>query len=205
MFVNIQSLYIWIVITLSSIFLVGCKYNLQPIEVDVFSGDAISIDLKRSVKEYPTDAPVYFYIKSEPKHGKLSREFPQAVYTSDKGYVGNDTFKIFATYKGKKSNPVSIKITVKPNLSKDRDKDRVKNDSDAFPDDPSEIYDTDKNGTGNYKQNDEDGDGINDQDDAYPFDTATRILGWCILGLIGLSCYFRYIHFWNGKDYNRHN
>lgn len=62
------------------------------------------------------------------------------------------------------------------NLSVDRDNDRVKNVTDAFPDDPSEIYDTDKNGTGNYKQNDEDGDGINDQDDAYPFDSAKQDL-----------------------------
>ena len=75
-----------------------------------------------------------------------------------------------------KDNDNSRPIAVKPNLSTDRDNDRVKNDLDAFPDDPSEIYDTDKNGIGNYKQVDEDSDGTKDQDDAYPFDSTKKDL-----------------------------
>lgn len=163
-------------ISLLSIFLIGCKYDLQPIEINAYSGQKTVINLKETVEEYPTDEPVYFYIKSNPKYGKLSGELPQVTYTSDQGYVGTDTFKIYATYKGKKSNSVSIKIIVEPNLSEDRDNDRVKNVNDAFPDDPSEIYDTDNNGIGNYKQVDEDDDGAKDQNDAYPFNTTKKDL-----------------------------
>lgn len=164
------------IVGLLSTLLISCRFNLTPIEIEAVSGKPTTIDLQKSVENYPTDAPVYFYLKSNPKHGKISGEFPQAIYTSDRGYVGRDRFHIIAKYKGNISRPVLIKINITPNVSKDRDDDRVLNDLDAFPDDSSEIYDTDKNGIGNYAQKDEDGDGMIDERDGYPFDdTKTEI------------------------------
>ena len=47
----------------------------------------------------------------------------------------------------------------------DRDNDGVINSRDFFPDDPSEWFDTDRDGIGNNADPDDDGDGITDLDD----------------------------------------
>ena len=57
----------------------------------------------------------------------------------------------------------------------DSDKDGVKNVDDAFPRDPNEFLDTDKDGVGNNADVDDDGDGVADGDDAFPLDPAETL------------------------------
>ena len=54
----------------------------------------------------------------------------------------------------------------------DLDDDGVPNDKDAFPEDPDESLDTDKDGVGNNADNDDDNDGVADANDDFPLDPA---------------------------------
>ena len=54
----------------------------------------------------------------------------------------------------------------------DRDNDGVINSRDFFPDDPSEWFDTDRDGIGNNADPDDDGDGLLDLDDPFPLDAS---------------------------------
>lgn len=61
-------------------------------------------------------------------------------------------------------------IEVRPS-STDSDNDGVPDDQDAFPNDPTESLDTDKDGIGNNKDTDDDGDGMPDVwEDQYGLD-----------------------------------
>lgn len=55
-------------------------------------------------------------------------------------------------------------------VAADRDGDGVTDDKDAFPDDPKEWLDTDKDGIGNNADTDDDGDGHDDDVDPFPLD-----------------------------------
>ena len=57
-----------------------------------------------------------------------------------------------------------------PLESEDSDRDGVGNNSDAFPNDADEFLDTDGDGIGNNADNDDDGDGVSDTEDAAPLD-----------------------------------
>ena len=57
-----------------------------------------------------------------------------------------------------------------PLESEDSDRDGVGNNSDAFPDDADEFLDTDGDGIGNNADDDDDGDGVADTEDAAPLD-----------------------------------
>ena len=57
-----------------------------------------------------------------------------------------------------------------PLESEDSDRDGVGNNSDAFPDDADEFLDTDGDGIGNNADDDDDGDGVSDTEDAAPLD-----------------------------------
>ncbi|MFC0119049.1 hypothetical protein ACFFK7_14150 [Pseudoalteromonas xiamenensis] len=52
----------------------------------------------------------------------------------------------------------------------DTDKDGVLDKDDAFPSDPTETIDTDKDGIGNNADTDDDNDGVADEQDAFPLD-----------------------------------
>ncbi len=54
----------------------------------------------------------------------------------------------------------------------DLDDDNVPNDRDAFPTDPNEDTDTDRDGLGNNADTDDDGDGVIDDNDAFPLNPA---------------------------------
>ena len=56
----------------------------------------------------------------------------------------------------------------------DSDEDGVGNNADVFPDDPGEWADADGDGIGNNADPDDDNDGIRDEEDAFPFETASR-------------------------------
>ena len=53
-------------------------------------------------------------------------------------------------------------------VNTDKDGDGVLNSEDAFPNDPLEAKDTDKDGVGNNADTDDDGDGVDDVNDAFP-------------------------------------
>ena len=53
----------------------------------------------------------------------------------------------------------------------DTDRDGVGDYADAFPYDYEEQFDTDGDGVGNFSDDDDDGDGVADDEDAYPLDT----------------------------------
>jgi|GEM_PF-1578946 len=53
-------------------------------------------------------------------------------------------------------------------VNTDKDGDGVLNSDDAFPNDPAESKDTDKDGVGNNADTDDDGDGVEDAQDAFP-------------------------------------
>ena len=57
-----------------------------------------------------------------------------------------------------------------PDEAVDTDEDGVGNNADTFPDDPNEVVDTDGNGVGDNADPDDDGDGVLDEDDAFPLD-----------------------------------
>ena len=57
-------------------------------------------------------------------------------------------------------------------IDRDPDEDGVGNLDDAFPDDPEETLDTDRDGVGNNADEDDDGDGVDDTDDAFPLDAS---------------------------------
>jgi beta-glucanase (GH16 family) len=57
----------------------------------------------------------------------------------------------------------------------DSDSDGVTDDFDAFPNDPSETIDTDKDGIGNNADTDDDGDGAADSNDAFPLDNTESL------------------------------
>ena len=66
-----------------------------------------------------------------------------------------------------------ILVTVTPGASAgDRDGDGIPDEHDAFPDDPSEAYDFDKDGIGDNADPDRDGDGVDNTADFYPDDPA---------------------------------
>lgn len=159
-----------LVILFLALILTACHPKLRELQINAVSGEPTVIDLEKALKEKPTDAPIYFYLKTKPNHGKLEGPLPKTIYTSLPSYEGKDTFTFMATYKDNKSNPVKVTIKVAPRDLDDLDGDLVNNSEDAFPSDPAEIYDTDKNGVGNFAQKDEDGDGVLDEDDAFPFD-----------------------------------
>ncbi len=58
------------------------------------------------------------------------------------------------------------------NFNGDRDNDGVRDNVDAFPDDPSESVDTDGDGVGNNTDTDDDNDGVLDVNDAFPLDAS---------------------------------
>ena len=57
----------------------------------------------------------------------------------------------------------------------DNDGDGVSNENDAFPEDPTETVDTDRDGVGNNADSDDDGDGVIDDFDAFPLDPAETV------------------------------
>lgn len=57
-------------------------------------------------------------------------------------------------------------------VNTDKDGDGVLNSEDAFPNDPLEAKDTDKDGVGNNADLDDDGDGVEDAQDAFPLNPA---------------------------------
>lgn len=164
-----------------SIFLLslfGCKPSLNDITFEGFSGEPLHMNLSAMIqaKDKPTDAPINFYLMSEPKYGKLKGELPNVIYTSNPGYIGVDSFTVKAGYKDNTSLPAKVTVNISPKNKLDSDGDLVLDSVDAFPLNPSEIYDTDKNGVGNFAQKDEDEDGVNDLQDAFPLDKSKKNL-----------------------------
>ena len=52
----------------------------------------------------------------------------------------------------------------------DCDRDTILDDEDAFPEDPNEQFDSDRDGIGNNADPDDDNDGVKDVDDLFPLD-----------------------------------
>ena len=82
-------------------------------------------------------------------------------------YVGGD----FTTAGGKASTHLAKW------LAPDSDSDGVPDDSDAFPNDPTEQLDTDGDGIGNNADHDDDGDGTPDVIDLDPLNPAVNEIG----------------------------
>ncbi len=65
----------------------------------------------------------------------------------------------------------NTEVTMKPaQKDPDLDDDGTPNDSDAFPNDPTEDTDTDRDGLGNNADTDDDNDGVADSNDDFPLD-----------------------------------
>lgn len=60
-------------------------------------------------------------------------------------------------------------------INTDTDEDTVDDNTDAFPTDPSETTDTDKDKIGNNEDPDDDNDGINDENDEFPLNKGPKI------------------------------
>ena len=70
----------------------------------------------------------------------------------------------------------NTEIELKPaEKDPDLDDDGVPNESDAFPNDPTEDTDTDGDGIGNNTDNDDDNDGVADGNDAFPLDPDEKV------------------------------
>ena len=111
-----------------------------------------------------------FQIESVSSYGFLSVESPYVIYTPAPGYIGTDEFQYISRIGSTNSAPATVTINVKPKYSGDADGDGVLDVHDEFPNDPSEIYDSNGDGIGNYAEEDEDSDGTPDLLDDYPLD-----------------------------------
>ena len=144
-----------------------------------FIGDEIR--LTWNATEHAEYYPVYVYYDNQWRHLEDSHGTQVDYNDQQRGWNPNELqFKILAC-KAKpwwlwlawwESDRCSGWSNIKniSNDSRDFDGDRVLNYEDAFPNDPSEIYDSNGDGVGNYREIDEDGDGVLDFEDSYPFD-----------------------------------
>ncbi|WP_418642740.1 heparin lyase I family protein [Vibrio chaetopteri] len=81
--------------------------------------------------------------------------------------AGEHTFTLFARDGSVRVDRIQFDLSP---LSKDSDGDGVVDAEDAFPNDPTETKDSDKDGIGDNQDPDDDNDGVPDVDDDYPLD-----------------------------------
>lgn len=81
--------------------------------------------------------------------------------------AGEHTFTLFARDGSVRVDKMQFDLSP---LSKDSDGDGVVDAEDAFPNDPTETKDSDKDGIGDNQDPDDDNDGVPDVDDDYPLD-----------------------------------
>ena len=87
-----------------------------------------------------------------------------SIYLSNDSNAQADSFEFLANDGTIDSGNAQVTITI----LNDTDGDRVADDEDAFPNNPTESIDTDGDGIGNNTDSDDDGDGVPDIADAYP-------------------------------------
>ena len=110
--------------------------------------------------------PSTFPIPNDPQNRTVGQM--KEIVDNEKEDLGNDDVQTEIN--------TTEEVELKPaETDPDLDDDGVPNDQDAFPEDPNETTDTDKDGVGNNTDTDDDNDGVNDSSDAFPLDATEQV------------------------------
>ncbi len=133
---------------------------------EIFGGtDEDAEETANAALELLEQDPATLPIPNDPQ-GRTVGQMKQVI-NDEKEDLGNDEVETEIN--------TTEEVELKPaETNPDIDGDGVPNDKDAFPEDPSETKDTDKDGLGNNADTDDDNDGVIDANDAFPLNPAEQ-------------------------------